>query len=308
MLDISKFLNKYTDKNIILALSWGPDSIFLFDLIKKSEYKDKLIACHFNHSLRKEADNDEDFIKKLCKKNWIKFESKKEDINKIMSENSSSSMEEIARNRRYKFLRECKEKYNADFIILGHHLDDRIETFFLNLSRWSKLTGLINMTESSADLLRPLLNIKKSEILEYLKNHKIDYLFDISNNDNSIKRNLLRNKTLPYLEEINSSYRENILNTLSYFEELKNDIDEKVKLVVKKDYFKISEFNLYKLFIQKEIIRYVFRLCNWKSTIWLSEKNILEIIRFINWKNNKTKKEIKKMSLFKDGDKIYFNK
>lgn len=306
MINISNFITSYTDKNIILALSWGPDSIFLFHLITNSPLKDKLIACHLNHSFREDANNDEEFLKKLCENVWVRFESKKINIKQLIKDSPSTSFEEISRLKRYEYLREIKEMYEADYIILGHHLDDRIETFFLNLARWSKLSWLINMTEKSWDLLRPLLNVKKSEILEYLQDNKITYLLDSTNEDNDIKRNLLRNKALPYLEEINSSYRENIKNTMLYFEDLKNELDNRVKAFLKDWYFEVDSFNSQSELMKKEIIRYVYFIANWNSTIWLSENNIKEVIKFINWKNNKTNKDIRKMALFKDWNKIIF--
>jgi hypothetical protein len=72
------------------------------------------------------------------------------------------------------------------------------------------------------------------------------------------------------------------------------------------DFFSLKEFNWLTLFLQKEIIRYIFFIRNYNSTIWLSESNINEIIRFMNWKNNKTIKEIKKLKMKKDGDKVYY--
>jgi hypothetical protein len=92
---------------------------------------------------------------------------------------------------------------------------------------------------------------------------------------------------------------------LKYFEDLKYMIDFEVKnFLWEKDYFLIEEFNTLPYLMQNEVIRYIYFVSNKNSTIWLSEKNIAEIIKFIGWKNNKTRKEIKKMSLFKDNKKI----
>jgi tRNA(Ile)-lysidine synthase len=77
-------------------------------------------------------------------------------------------LEERARKKRYEFFNTILNIYNSNKIILAHHLDDRIETFFFNLIRGSKLTGLINMTEKSGDVLRPLLNVEKKDIQKYL--------------------------------------------------------------------------------------------------------------------------------------------
>lgn len=306
MINISEIILKYTDKNIILALSWGPDSIFLFEMLKDSSLKNKVIACHLNHSLREEADSDEEFVKDLCNQNRIKFESKKVDLKEIIKSSSSISLEEAARKERYEFLRNMKEKHSADYIIVGHHLDDRLETFFLNLARGSKLSGLINMTECSWDIIRPLLSIEKKEILAYLNDNNIKYLTDKTNFDTDITRNKLRLDILPHFENINSSYKSNIKNTINYFEDVKNEIDNIVLDFLEEDYFEIDKFDKKSDLIKKEIIRYIFYISNWRSTIWLSESNINEIIKFVYGKNNKTKKQIKKMALYKGWNKVYF--
>jgi tRNA(Ile)-lysidine synthase len=189
----------------------------------------------------------------------------------------------------------------------AHHLDDKIETFFFNLARWSKLTGIINMTECQWNILRPLLNIEKYEILKYLDENKLEYRIDKTNFDNDITRNYLRNEIIPKFKKINIKFKQNIKNTLLYFEEIKNHIDSEIKAFIwEKRYFYIDEFNSLSNLLQKEVIRYIYYISNWNSTIWLSEANIAEIIKFINWKWNKTIKEIKGLSMKKDWKKIYF--
>lgn len=305
MFEVVKTIKKHTEKNIILACSWGPDSIFLLYEIAKSDLKDNLTVCYFNHKLRAEAESEAEYIRDLCNQNSIKFELWEADIKKEMEEWISVSMEEIAREKRYEFLRNLKEKHNADYIITGHHLDDRIETLFFNMARGSKLTGLINMTEISWDILRPLIHTEKNVILTYLKENNLQYFEDKSNQDNTITRNKLRNEILPNFEDINSRYKQNINNLLKYFEDVKDMIDFEVKnFLWDKNYFIIEEFQSLPYLMQNEVIRYIYFISNEKSTIWLSEKNIAEIIKFIGWKNNKTKKEIRKMSLFKENKKI----
>jgi len=163
------------------------------------------------------------------------------------------------------------------------------------------------MTEYSWSILRPLLNTEKKDILKYLDDNKLKYNIDETNFDLDITRNLIRHKIIPKFSKINSNYKKNIWDTLIYFEELKNSIDSEVKTFLwTTDYFYIAEFNSLPEFMQKEVIRYIFFISNWKSTIWLSKANIAEIIKFINWKNNKTKKEIKNMKMFKDNKIIKF--
>ena len=323
MLKLEEFLEKYIWKKdkFILACSCWPDSMYLLYQILKTKYRENLIVCYFNHKLRKQADKEEKYIEKLWKKLWFIVETWNENIKKVQKNSKSKSLEETAREKRYEFLNLIKEKHNAKYLLTAHHLDDKIETFFFNLTRWSKISGLINMTENSGNILRPLLWITKNEILKYLEKNKIKYFLDKTNLDTKITRNYLRLKILPKFEKINKNYKENIENFMDYLEKLKDFIDQEIidflennkeNLLNKKwknkttNYFSIKEFNKKSLFFKKELIRYIFYKRNNNSTIWLSEANIDEILKFIDWKNSKTIKEIKNLKMNKDWDKIYY--
>lgn len=327
MINIQEFLEKYYQPNekIILACSSWPDSMFLLYKILETDYKNNLVVCYFNHKLRPEADEEEKWIEDLWKKLWFTVEIAEADIKNIQKLYPSKSLEELARERRYAFLNAILNIYESDKIITWHHLDDKIETFFFNLARGSKLTGLINMTEKSWVILRPLLNIEKKDILNYLENNKLEYKIDNTNFDTNITRNKLRHNIIPQFSEINSNYKTNINNLISHLEEIKLFIDNEIEKFLKEQwilifnsrnykintleiygYFYIDDFNSLSPLLQKEIIRHIFYISNWKSTIWLSEANIAEVIRFINWKNNKTIKEIKDMKLKKENKIIIY--
>lgn len=308
-LDLENFLNKYykKDEKIILACSTWPDSMFLLYELLKTSYKENIVACYFNHKLRIESDEEELFLEDLWKKLWFQVEIWVWDINKIKTLYPSISIEELARQKRYQFFKAICEIHSSNKIITAHHLDDKIETFFFNLLRWSKLSWLINMKKDSWNILRPLIEIKKDEILKYLDENNLEYKIDKTNNENIYSRNFLRNKIIPEFFYINSNFKENINNTLNYFDELKTHLDKEIThFLDEKNYFDIDDFNNKSPFLQKEIIRYIYYISNCNSTIWLSEANILEILKFINWKNNKTIKEIKNLKMKKYWKKIYF--
>ena len=311
MINIENFLEKYYKKNekIILACSTWPDSMFLLYSILKTPYKDNLIVCYFNHKLRDNSDNEERFLEDLWKEKWFEVEIWSCDIKKLQKDSISVSIEELARKKRYEFLFNIQKKYSCPYIITAHHLDDKIETFFFNLCRWTKLSGLINMVLVSWNILRPLIKTKKTDILKYLEENNLEYKIDETNFEDDYTRNLLRNKIIPNFEKINNKYKENISNTIDYLEDIKDFIDKEVKSFLsnyESSFFSINDFNSKSLFLKKEIIRYIYFISNWNSTIWLTSKNIDEILKFIKSKWNKTKKEIKKLSMFKDSDKIYY--
>jgi len=230
-MSIEKFLSKYIEKNekVILACSTGPDSMYLLYKILKSPFKENIVVAYFNHKIRKESKQEENFLKDIAKKHNFIVEIGKADILKIQKESPSKSIEEIGRERRYLFFEELKKIYDARYVLTAHHLDDKIETFFFNLARGSKLTGLINMTEASGNILRPLLGKEKKEIIKRLEEKNLAYNIDSSNYDTTYTRNYLRHDIIPLFERINKSYKKNINNTLDYFENIKEFIDDEVK-------------------------------------------------------------------------------
>lgn len=309
MLNIEKFLNKYYSPNepIILACSTWPDSMYLLYEILKTPYKNNLVACYFNHKLRDEADIEEKWLEELGEKMWFKVEVGYAYIKDIQKLYPSKSLEELAREKRYGFFNAILNIYESKYILTAHHLDDKIETFFHNLLRWTKLTGLINMTEHSGAILRPLLHLEKSEILKYLDSNNLEYKLDETNNDNTITRNKLRNVIIPEFYDINSNFKKNLEKTMDYMKELKDFLDSEVKKFLWEERsFEIEKFNNISSLLQKEVLRYIYYISNWNSTIWLSEANIAEVLRFINWPNWKGEKDIQEMKLKKEKKKIYF--
>lgn len=328
MQNLEQTLEKYftPDEPILVGCSTGPDSMYLVYQILQTKFAKNLVVGYFNHKLRIEADDEEKFIENLGKKLNFPVEVWSADIKRIRdSLYPSLGIEEVARSKRYAFFNALCNIYNTNKIVLAHHLDDKIETFFFNLARGSKLTWLINMTESSWGIIRPLLNFKKSEILEYLEKNNLEYRIDQSNFDTTLSRNFLRHEIIPKFENINSKYKENISNMMDYLEEVKKHIDTEVEDFLYEQgiqifnsakyrintleiygYFYIDAFQKLTPLLQKEVIRHCFYISNDKSTIWLTSANIDEIIKFIGGKNNKTIKEIKNLKMRKENEIIVF--
>jgi len=307
--DIIPFLEKYYSKDepIILACSTWADSMFLLYNILETDYKNKIVACYLNHNTRDQCKQEEEFLENLWKERWFVVEIADCDFEKIQKLYPSKSFEELAREKRYQFFDAVCIIHNTNKVLLAQHLDDRIETYMFNMLRGTKLTGLINMTESSWGILRPLLGLEKKEIYNYLHENNLKYFEDESNTSNQYTRNYLRNEILPKFKQVHPEHKKNLQNLFSYFEEVKEHLDwEVISFLWESQEFSVSEFLELSSLLQKEIIREVYYRTNWNSTIGLSEWNISEVIKFINGKNNKTKKEIQNMKLFKDGDRITF--
>lgn len=307
--DILPFLKKYYNSNekIILACSTWADSMFLLYKILETKYAKNIVACYLNHNTREQCKQEEEFLESLWKKHWFQVEIASCDFDKIWKLYPSKSFEELAREKRYQFFDAVCNIYSTNKVMLWHHLDDRIETYMFNMLRGTKLTGLINMTENSGWILRPLLKVEKEDIYSYLQENNLKFFEDESNSENTYTRNYLRNEVLPSFRQVHPEHKRNISNLIVHFEEIKEHLDDEVnKFLLEENYFLLSKFILLSPLMQKEVIREIFYRTNNKSTIWLSEWNIAETVKFINWKNNKTKKEIQKMKLFKDWDRIVF--
>lgn len=207
-------LLKKKDK-VILGLSGGPDSVcMLYQFLSiKDDYKLHLVGAHFNHSLRKEADQEEDFIKDLCAKVGIKCISEKKNVKDFFE---GDSLEQTARNLRYDFFLKCTRQTKIKKIALAHHKDDLIETVLMRFIKGSGLRGLRGFLPKSkfksATIIRPLIDMQKKEILDWLKKKKIPYCLDKSNLEDKFLRNKLRLKLIPSLKELNPNIVDNLYN------------------------------------------------------------------------------------------------
>jgi tRNA(Ile)-lysidine synthase len=199
---------------IILGVSGGPDSVsMLYQFLGiKKELKLHLVCAHFNHGLRKEADAEELFIKRLCVEVGISCISEKKEVEKFFA---GDSLEQTARNLRFDFFLKCSRQTKIKKLSLAHHKDDLAETVLIRLVRGAGLRGLQGFSPkskfASLTLIRPMIEMRKSEIIEWLKEKKVSYCLDASNFEDKFLRNRIRHKLLPLLMELNP----NIIETLS---------------------------------------------------------------------------------------------
>ena len=183
------------DKNIVIALSGGIDSVVLLHFLN-SHYPGNIRAVHINHNLSKHSKDWSLFCKELCHKQGVEFKSI--DINI----KTSSNIEENARKKRYNSLK--SELSKNEVLCTAHHQEDQSETFLLQLFRGSGVAGLASMPKmkSFADsfLYRPFLNISKQLIVDYATKYNLNWVEDDSNINLNFKRNLLRLEFIPKLE------------------------------------------------------------------------------------------------------------
>lgn len=214
MIDIiDNFFKRHDiDRNskILVGLSGGADSIVLIHTLKYMNIN--MVAAHCNFSLRgKESDMDENFVKRFCSEYGIELKVKK--FNTIeYSKERGISIEMAARDLRYNWFADLKEKKGLDYIMVAHHADDSAETIFINITRGTGIRGLTGIKDVNENILRPFLKISKNEIIEYANKHHIGFRTDSTNNSDDYTRNKIRNHIIPILKEINPSLLETMDN------------------------------------------------------------------------------------------------
>lgn len=189
---------KVPEGKYVVAVSGGVDSMVLLDILAKQVTGDRLqvtdlVVAHFNHGIRPDSKEDEEFVRKMAKMYQLQFEV---GYGKL----GAKASEEQARAARYEFLNRIKRKYHADAIITAHHQDDLIETAILNIMRGTGRRGLTAITENR-DILRPLLHLAKKDILAYAREHKLEWREDPTNVDERYLRNYIRRRIVPKLSE-----------------------------------------------------------------------------------------------------------
>jgi tRNA(Ile)-lysidine synthase len=187
--------------NIVIGLSGGPDSVALLHglmALKSAGMVHETIAAHLNHCLRgAEADRDEAFVRGLCKNLEIELVVEQAaELNR-----RKGNLEERARLYRHDFLNRVAERFGAGYVALAHHADDQAETVLLRLMRGSGITGASAMAEAGPGrLLRPLLGVRRAEILNYLGTIGATYVTDSSNLHDANARSRVRNELIPLIE------------------------------------------------------------------------------------------------------------
>lgn len=258
--DIEKFIidKKLINKGekILVALSGGPDSVALLHILHslKERFDMELGAAHINHLLRGEAaDADQEFARRVCNELGVEFYLKREDIS-AYSKRYGIGEEEAGRRVRYGFFDKiCKEK-GYDKIAVAHNLDDNIETFLFRLMRGTGLEGLSSIPLRRDNIIRPLMEKKKKEILEYLEEQNYEYCIDETNNKNIYTRNKIRLDLIPYMEkEFNSNLVEAISNLIEEIDETNRYLQGNIKGTIKGNSVKIETLLKYDKIFRKRI-------------------------------------------------------
>jgi tRNA(Ile)-lysidine synthase len=225
------------DNRILLAVSGGLDSVVMCELFHRAGFSFGIAHCNF--SLRgKESDEDEVFVEKLARKYKVAFHCKRFSTKKV-ARDKKLSIQMAARDLRYEWFEEIRSKENYKFIATAHHLDDQIETFFINLQRSTGIAGLHGILPIQKTLVRPLLFTFRKNIDSYARKHKLTYREDSSNAENKYLRNKIRHEIIPVFRELNNAFPQVLTENIQRIREaeviFRNSIEGVRKKLIKKD-------------------------------------------------------------------------
>lgn len=207
-------LIKRKDK-LIVGVSGGPDSVCLLHLLCsiRREYQLDILCAHLNHQLRKESNDEETFVKNICRALRVRCVTQSKDVKGL---DKGDSLEQTARRQRIDFFRATARQYKIKKIALAHNKDDVAETVLMRLIRGTALEGMRAIQPKKkmqgVEFIRPIIDVRKRDVLDWLKRNDIPYKIDTSNSSLVFLRNKIRLKVIPSLAQLNPRIVESLAN------------------------------------------------------------------------------------------------
>ncbi len=215
------------ERPLIVGVSGGADSFCLMDILREAGYQ--IIVAHFDHQLRSESNMDAQMVQETCARLSLECIVGTENV-RAYADEQKLSIEEAARELRYRFMFNLARERNAQAVAVGHTADDQVETVLMHILRGSALNGLKGMShraiiknfDEQIPIVRPLLDMKREETVAYCNMHDLHPHYDISNDSLEYQRNKIRHQLIPTLETYNPKFRAALLRMS---QTLKDDAD-----------------------------------------------------------------------------------
>lgn len=233
---ISQYIDRHAllpkEAKVLVAVSGGADSVALLHILHQLEYD--CIAVHCNFHLRgEESMRDQHFVEALCYRLGIPLQVIDFDTERYATE-KKISIEMAARELRYRAFERIRNEQSAVAIAVAHHRDDSAETLLLNLIRGCGIKGLHGIRPKNGYVIRPLLGIGRSEILQYLKEKGEQYVTDSTNLSCDYTRNKIRLELLPLMAQINPSIEQTIAETAERIAEAEEIYNQAIEQSVRR--------------------------------------------------------------------------
>ena len=316
--------------SVIIGVSGGPDSICLLHILNelKQELNFKIYVAHINHMIRKEADEETEYVKRFCKNIGVECFTKKIDVVKIAKE-SKMGTEEAGRKIRYDFFEKVLKNTDSNKIATAHNNNDKVETIIMNILRGSGISGLKGLDPIRENkFIKPLIEVSREEIETYCEENKLNPKIDKSNSENIYTRNKVRNTVIPYIKK---EFNPNILKTINRLSEVATEEDDYLNKVTESTFNKIciekqqyiethtshlpphtsiildlKKFNNLELVIKRRLILYTINELL-GTTEGIEKINIDDTIKLCNNNiGNKFLKPTKNLKILVKNKKIFF--
>jgi tRNA(Ile)-lysidine synthase len=303
---------------VLLAVSGGMDSIVMFSVFLELQEKwnFELVLGHINHNLRPADDKKEaQLCQNLALKNELLYLEKKIDLSAkeaqeeyAQESGQHASLESLARNARYKVFEKWSQVHHFNAVCSAHHLNDQAETVLYRMLTGSGIKGLKGIPEIRDLYKRPFLEISREEIESYAKDNKLEYYEDPSNKEQRFARNKIRHSIIPALKGMGFPDLEKTLaSSANSLDEAVSALDhytestylEAVVITEKQLKIKTDELEQHPLFIQKQIIRQVFKEA-FQVVAHISDNQLEQILSFIHHADHGNSFDLYNVTLLKD--------
>ncbi len=307
----SLFDNK---EKVLVGFSGGGDSLALLHILINLPLNLEVYVFHLNHLLRgEESFRDEERVKEICKKFSLPLFLERRDI--LKEKRKNESLEEAARRIRFKVLTNIAKGEKIEKIVLGHQLDDQIETFLFRLLKGTSLKGLsgihVKSERDGVEIIRPLLPFSRKEIDSYLAEKNLSSVEDSSNFNLKIPRNFIRHKILPLMEKINPNFKGSIFLITELLKDDEKYFSHLISSFIKEHYHKNEIvipmeklLNLPKSILYR-LIKEIFHSFGEKP---ITFGKIEEVEKIINSARPNIFKDFLKIKVIREYDKLTFKK
>lgn len=251
----------YINENepVVIALSGGVDSMVLFNIMHS--FHSNIIIAHVNHNKRDASFNEYEELKEMAKHKNVLFEG-------ITLDDLNGNFQEEARNKRFEFFLNIAKKHHASKVLLAHHADDQIETILMRLTRGSSFTGYAGIKETRVidgiSILRPLLDIDKSHILNYAKEHNVSYFEDSTNIEDDYTRNRFRHYVVPELRKENATLTQKTAQYSDYLSMADEFILDQRDVFLQSHFngeaVSLEDFRVLHTILQIKVLKYIINL------------------------------------------------
>lgn len=288
---LPRFLRFFEEKKVnrsasfLVAVSGGVDSVVLCDLCQRAGFSFVMAHCNF-HLRGDESDRDENFVRSLGKQFSVEVLVRSFPDTEKYAEEKKMSIQEAARELRYDWFRILKKESGFSSVLLAHHADDNIETLLMNFFRGTGLQGMTGMPSASESLLRPLLSVRRGEIMEYARERKLKWVEDSSNAATKYTRNFLRHELIPAIKRVYPEAEEILLDNIHRFE----TINQFYRAVVREQIEKLVERNGVEVRIPiRKLRQFHYRLLIYEiiREFGFGEKAVGEVVKLMDSSSGK---------------------